>query len=110
MARNTNNNQCQATKVLIWRHILAFCLGSRPVEISCLCRSHTHRHLARIGACDRFRSGIGWDTRNLAFVVPVVQAADYSIRLELIANSVLGLLEVRCTDWAGSYSLELLVG
>ena len=90
-------------------NILASCLGYPLVEIACLCRSHTRRHLARIGAYDRFRFGIGWKTRNLALVVPVVQAADYSIRLKLIAGSLLGLLEVRRTDWTGSSSLELLV-
>ena len=90
-------------------NIPAFCLGYPPVEISCLCRSHTRRHLARIGAYDRFHFGIGWKTRILASVVPVVQAADYSIRLKSIASSLLGLLEVRRTDWAGPSSLELLV-
>ena len=90
-------------------NIPAFCLGYPPVEISCLCRSHTRHHLARIGACDRFHFGIDWKTRTLASVVPVVQAADYSIRPKLIASSLLGLLEVPRTDWADSSSLELPV-
>ena len=42
-------------------------------------------------------------------MVPVVQAVDYSIRPKSIASSLLGLLEVRCTDSAGSSSPELLV-
>ena len=90
-------------------NILAFCLGYPLVEISCLCRNHTRRHLARIGVCDHFRFGIDWETHNLALGVPVVQAADYSIRPKSIASLLLGLLEVRHTDWAGSSSLELLV-
>ena len=67
-------------------NILAFCLDLPLVAISCLCRSHTRRHLARIGVCGHFRFEIDWQTRNLALRAPVVQAAGYPIRPELIAS------------------------
>ena len=38
-----------------------------------------------------------------------MEAADHSIRPKSIASSLLGLPEVRRTDWAGSFSPELLV-
>ena len=60
-------------------NILAFCLDYPLVEISCLFRSHTRRHLARIGVCGHSRFEIDWQTRNLALRAPVVQAAGYPI-------------------------------